>query len=128
MSGGRSVAFVEQLSFSFELFDELLKATQGALLYLAVGVCHRCSSALNGVALLINAAVGMPQVSRDVDTIFIVSSDPSSRICRGDRSDQNKDFVVFEVFFIDPPGMVVELSVLGNYVGQSVSGTTATIC
>lgn len=90
------------------------------------------STAQDGSVVVVYAAVGIPQVVRDVDSLDIVLDNPV--VCRWDGTDQNISLrapvpeKVGELGLVDPPGVLVQFGVLWNHVGQGEGGIAARDC
>lgn len=72
----------------------------------------RCgSTTLNGSAVVVHTAVGVPQVVWDVDTLHVVFDNPV--VCRGNGTNQHKSLralvleKVSELGLMDPPSVLV---------------------
>lgn len=113
-----------------ELLQEFSQLIQGELLHpVVLGVPRGSGATLNGPAVVVHAAVGVPQVVWDVDTLHVVFDNPVVR--RGNGTNQHERFralgpeEVCELRLVDPPGVLVQLGVLRNHVGQGERGVAA---
>lgn len=116
-----------------ELLQEFSQFIQRELLHpVVLCVPRRGGTTLNGSAIVVHTAVGVPQVVWDVDTLHIVFDNPVVR--RGNGTNQHKGLralvpeKVSELGLVDPPGVLVQLGVLRNHVGQGESGIAARDC
>lgn len=116
-----------------ELLHEFSKFIQRELLHPVVLRVPRCgSTTLNGSAIVVHTAVGIPKVVWDVDTFHIVFDNPV--VCRGNGTNQHKSLralvpeKVGELGLVDPPGVLVQSGVLRNHIGQGESGIAARDC
>lgn len=126
---------VKQLPYRLigELLQEFSQLLQRELLHpVGLGVPRCGCTALNGCAIVVHTAVGVPQVVWDVDTLHVVLDNPV--VCRGNGPNQHKSCralfqeKVGELGLMDPPGILVRFGVLRNHIGQGESGVTARDC
>lgn len=95
-----------------ELLEEFSQFIQGELFHpVVLSVPGFASPALNGSAIVVHAAVGVPQVVRDVDAPHVVFDNPVVR--RGNRTNQHKSLGALgleefsELGLVDPPSILV---------------------
>lgn len=113
-----------------ELLQEFSQLVQGELLHpVVLGVPRGPRAALDWPVVVVHAAVGVPQVVWDVDALHVVFDNPV--VQRGNGTNQHKRFralgpeEVRELRLVDPPGILVQLGVLRNHVGQGERGVAA---
>lgn len=116
-----------------ELLQKMSQLIQSDLLY-QVGLCvpRRGSTTLYRPLIVVHTAVGIPHVVRDVDTLHIVFDNPV--VCRGDGTNKHIGLsaLVFEksseLGLVVLPGILIQLGVLRNHIGQGESGIAAGHC
>lgn len=116
-----------------ELLQQLAQLVQRQLLDpVLLGVPGCTSTAQNGPAVVVHAAVSVPDVVRDVDPAHVVLDDPA--VLGRDRADQDEGLGApgpekfRPVGLVDPPSVLVEFGVLRNHVGQGERGVAARNC
>lgn len=116
-----------------ELLQQLSQLVQGKLLDpVLLGVPGGSSTARNGPAVVVHAAISVPDVVRDVDAAHVVLDDPAVRGRDRAHQDERSGAPLPEKFrhigLVDPPSVLVEFGVLRNHVCQGESGVATWNC
>lgn len=126
---------LEQLSYWCVrvLLEEVNHLTQCVLLNeILLSVAGNCSSAADGRAIAIDAAVYVPYVFWDIDTFDIIFDDPV--VSRGNGTNQHVGLVtlssehVSQVGLMTRPRILVQFWVLRHHIREGERGITTWHC